>query len=205
MPTSTHSTHDTPSIDLEEINSHWPPVADFSTETPSQRDERLQHEREAKRINDEIDAQIEIEKSERRKRRPDIRIILLGACSSPTFLFIFIKISLPHRFSHSPTHSYYFLFIFRDVSPIQARPSQVNQPSCATFNSNMHLPLSMLRQQHGEPSSTSTSYVPSHSCSTSSRKVAPPAPPVPPVPSLAPARLMPLVPVAALAVAELRT
>ena len=35
-------------------------------------------EREAKRINDEIDAQIEIEKSERRKRRPDIRIILLG-------------------------------------------------------------------------------------------------------------------------------
>jgi len=56
MPTSLPRR--TPSIDLEEINSHWP--------------------REAKRINDEIDAQIEVEKSERRKRRPDIRIILLG-------------------------------------------------------------------------------------------------------------------------------
>lgn len=68
----------TPSIDLEEISSHWPPVADFSNETPAQCEERLEHEREAKRINDEIDAQIEIEKSERRRRRPDIRIILLG-------------------------------------------------------------------------------------------------------------------------------
>lgn len=79
----------TPSIDLEEISSHWPPVADFSNETPAQREERLEHEREAKRINDEIDAQIEIEKSERRRRRPDIRIILLGqsqslCISSPT-------------------------------------------------------------------------------------------------------------------------
>ena len=92
MPTSLR--HDTPSIDLEEINSHWPPIADFSNETPSQRDERLRHEREAKRINDEIDAQLEIEKSERRKRRPDIRIILLGALSLlsisfPTLLFIY--------------------------------------------------------------------------------------------------------------------
>ena len=68
----------TPSIDLEDISSQWPPIADFSSETPAQRDQRLEHEREAKRINDEIDAQIEIEKSERRKRRPDIRIILLG-------------------------------------------------------------------------------------------------------------------------------
>lgn len=80
MPTSLR--RDTPSIDLEEINSHWPPIADFSNETPSQREERLQLEREAKRINDEIDAQIEIEKSERRKRRPDIRIILLGQAES---------------------------------------------------------------------------------------------------------------------------
>ncbi|KAH9990976.1 guanine nucleotide binding protein, alpha subunit [Russula compacta] len=54
----------------------------LSTETPAQREERLVLEREAKRINDEIDAQIEIEKSERRKRRPDIRIILLGQAES---------------------------------------------------------------------------------------------------------------------------
>jgi hypothetical protein len=68
----------TPQIDLEEINSHWPPVEDFSNETPAQREGRLEREREAKRINDEIDAQLEIEKTERRKRRPDLRIILLG-------------------------------------------------------------------------------------------------------------------------------
>jgi hypothetical protein len=86
MPASLR--RDTPSIDLEEISTHWPPIADFSNETPSQRDQRLQLEREAKRINDEIDAQIEIEKSERRKRRPDIRIILLGSSLS-AFPFIY--------------------------------------------------------------------------------------------------------------------
>jgi guanine nucleotide-binding protein alpha-1 subunit len=94
MPTTLP--HNTPSIDLEEISSHWPPIADFSNETPAQRDERLAHEREAKRINDEIDAQIEIEKSERRRRRPDIRIILLGESlhtSSPTF-FSFMNVLL---------------------------------------------------------------------------------------------------------------
>jgi hypothetical protein len=74
-----HSSRGTPQINLEDINSHWPPVEDFSSETPAQREERLEQEREAKRINDEIDTQLEIEKTERRKRRPDIRIILLGA------------------------------------------------------------------------------------------------------------------------------
>lgn len=114
MPTSIR--RETPSIDLEEINSHWPPLADFSTETPSQRDERLQLERDAKRINDEIDAQIEIEKSERRKRRPDIRIILLGAfLPSP----LFIKKILPHRFLPPPL---YFLFSLC-ISPY--RPGRV--------------------------------------------------------------------------------
>ena len=179
MPTSLR--HNTPSIDLEEINSHWPPIADFSDETPSQRDQRLQLEREAKRINDEIDAQIEIEKSERRKRRPDIRIILLGAF--PPSLFIYQKISSSSLSSYLPLFS---LFLGMSLS-LQARPSQVNQLSSVTFNSNMHRPLSTPRQKHGEPLSTSTSYVPSHSCSTSSRKVAPPAPapapaqPMPPV------------------------
>jgi len=75
---STPPSHETPPIDLETINSHWPPVEDFSNESPEQREERLAREREAKRINDEIDAQIELDKSERRKRRPDLRIILLG-------------------------------------------------------------------------------------------------------------------------------
>ena len=69
---------DAPQFDLEDIDSHWPPVEDFSNETPTQREERLEREHEAKRINDEIDAQIEIEKSERRKRQPDVKVILLG-------------------------------------------------------------------------------------------------------------------------------
>jgi hypothetical protein len=111
MPTSL--LRDTPSIDLEEINSHWPPIADFSNETPSQRDQRLQLEREAKRINDEIDAQIEIEKSERRKRRPDIRIILLGP-----FFFTpphpFMKFYFLIAFSLPP--SLYFLLISASLS-----------------------------------------------------------------------------------------
>ena len=69
---------DAPQFDLEEIDTHWPPVEDFSNESPAQREERLEREREAKRINDEIDAQIEVEKSERRKRQPDVKVILLG-------------------------------------------------------------------------------------------------------------------------------
>jgi len=114
MPTSlSHNSH--PSIDLEDIDSHWPPIADLSDESPAQRNQRLQHEREAKRINDEIDAQIEIEKSERRKRRPDIRIILLGTSlclvhlpppsaiyqnftySSLPLFPLFLGMSLPYR------------------------------------------------------------------------------------------------------------
>jgi len=74
---SAHS-QETPPIDLEDLDSQWPPIEDFSNETPAQREERLAHDREAKRISDEIDAQLEAEKTERRKRRPDIRIILLG-------------------------------------------------------------------------------------------------------------------------------
>ena len=111
MPTTLP--HNTPSIDLEEISSHWPPIADFSNETPAQRDERLAHEREAKRINDEIDAQIEIEKSERRRRRPDIRIILLGESlhtSSPTFFSFMNVLLLP-----PPPYFLFFLgyFLYR--------------------------------------------------------------------------------------------
>jgi guanine nucleotide-binding protein subunit alpha len=75
---STPRPHNTPSIDLEDISSHWPPLPDFSNETPTQRKERLKRECEAERINDNIDAQIELEKSERRKRRPDFKILLLG-------------------------------------------------------------------------------------------------------------------------------
>jgi hypothetical protein len=78
----------TPPINLEDIDLQWPPLDDLSSETSSQRDERLADEREAKRINDEIDAQIEIDKAERRKRRPDIKIILLGKFVRVLFFFL---------------------------------------------------------------------------------------------------------------------
>jgi len=101
----------TPPIDLEEIDSQWPPLGDFSTETPAQREERLAHEGEAKRINDEIDAQIEIDKAERRKRRPDIKIILLG--KSPTLLtFFFFMYECPLSRCSLPFFLSFFVHVF---------------------------------------------------------------------------------------------
>jgi hypothetical protein len=44
----------------------------------------LGQEREAKRINNEMDAQIELEKSEHRRRRPDIRTILVTPGYEPS-------------------------------------------------------------------------------------------------------------------------
>ncbi|KAI0264720.1 guanine nucleotide binding protein, alpha subunit [Gloeopeniophorella convolvens] len=72
----------TPQVDLEDLDAQWPPAEDISNESPAQREERLEREREAKRINDEIDLQIELDRTERRKRRPDVKIILLGQAES---------------------------------------------------------------------------------------------------------------------------
>jgi len=62
----------------------------LSNETPAQREERPAHNRKAQRISDEINAQLEVEKTERRKCRPDIRIFLLGKFLSSLVL------SFPH-------------------------------------------------------------------------------------------------------------
>ncbi|KAI0058615.1 P-loop containing nucleoside triphosphate hydrolase protein [Artomyces pyxidatus] len=69
-------------VNLEDIDSHWPPVEKLADETEAQRAERLEREREAKRVNDEIDHAIELEKHERRKRKADVKIILLGQAES---------------------------------------------------------------------------------------------------------------------------
>jgi hypothetical protein len=90
---------ETPPINLEDLDSHWPPIEDFSNETPAQREERLAHEREAKRISDEIDAQLEAERTERRKRRPDIRIILLGKFSSSLLHSLISSFPLAQNFT----------------------------------------------------------------------------------------------------------
>ena len=147
---------DAPQFDLEQIDSHWPPVEDFSNETPVQREERLEREREAKRINDEIDAQIEIEKSERRKRQPDVRAILLGPFN--------LSVS-PNRQALTSLLPFPFFF-FVD----QAKLNQASRRSCVTFSSNTRPPRSMPSPRRGAPSSTSTSCVPSPSSSPSLRK-----------------------------------
>lgn len=70
-----------PQIDLEALDSPWPPQEDTTNETEAARAERLAKEQEAKRVNDEIDRQLEIERNERRKRKIDVKILLLGAWS----------------------------------------------------------------------------------------------------------------------------
>ena len=70
-----------PRIDLEQLhNGAWPPQSPTAKRDDSE-DHRLlvDAEREAKRINDVIDSQIEQERQERKRKRADIRILLLGA------------------------------------------------------------------------------------------------------------------------------
>ncbi|KAI0047704.1 G-alpha-domain-containing protein [Auriscalpium vulgare] len=69
-------------VDLEELDSQWPPVEPLANETEAQRADRLERERKAKAVSDEIDHAIELEKHERRKRRVDVKIILLGQAES---------------------------------------------------------------------------------------------------------------------------
>ena len=64
----------------------WPPPV---RETAAQRALRLEEEREAKRVNDEIDMALEAERLERKKRKVDVKILLLGAplsLSTPEYL-----------------------------------------------------------------------------------------------------------------------
>lgn len=70
-------------VDLEQLDSVWPPPSPTTAnETPADRERRLEAEREAKRRNDDIDAEIERDRQERKKRRIDVKIILLGTHSS---------------------------------------------------------------------------------------------------------------------------
>lgn len=51
------------------------------SETPSEREERLRTEREAKRISDEIDEELRRERVALKKRKP-VRLLLLGQSES---------------------------------------------------------------------------------------------------------------------------
>ncbi|EPQ53559.1 G-alpha-domain-containing protein [Gloeophyllum trabeum ATCC 11539] len=60
----------------------WPPPPPERDETEEQRAERLEQEREAKRVSDEIDKAIEQQREEMKKRRPQMKILLLGQAES---------------------------------------------------------------------------------------------------------------------------
>lgn len=59
----------------------WPPVAISADETAAERGIRVDAETRAKKVSEDIDRAIDLERSERRKRKPDIKILLLGECS----------------------------------------------------------------------------------------------------------------------------
>lgn len=61
----------------------WPPVTISSNETAAERSIRVEAEARAKKVSEEIDHAIDLERSERRRRKPDTKILLLGECSYP--------------------------------------------------------------------------------------------------------------------------
>ncbi|KZV76652.1 G-alpha-domain-containing protein [Peniophora sp. CONT] len=70
-------------VDLEQLDNAWPPSSPvLANETPADKERRLEAEREAKRRNDAIEAEIEQDRLERKKRRIDVKIILLGQAES---------------------------------------------------------------------------------------------------------------------------
>ena len=67
---SYRTTHDTP---------HWPPLPD--NESPQDAATRLEREKRAKAVSDEIDKQLAAEKQKRKKKKEAVRILLLGVYS----------------------------------------------------------------------------------------------------------------------------
>lgn len=51
-----------------------------ANETPQQRARRIREEEEAIRVSEEIDKELHRERAERRRHRPNIKILLLGMC-----------------------------------------------------------------------------------------------------------------------------
>lgn len=72
----------------------WPPALDEG-ETDDERDLRLGREREARRLSECIDHDIELERVELRKRRPKAKILLLGE-HAPTPVYI-VPVRTPFR------------------------------------------------------------------------------------------------------------
>ena len=56
----------------------WPPTAIAPNETAAERSIRVEAETRAKKVSEEIDRAIDLERSERRKRKVATKILLLG-------------------------------------------------------------------------------------------------------------------------------
>ena len=70
MPSRTFSLNEDP---LDAV------LAPPPNETPEERDKRIAAELEAKRVSDEIDAQLNREREREKKKAPAVRVLLLGA------------------------------------------------------------------------------------------------------------------------------
>ncbi|KAI0032591.1 G-alpha-domain-containing protein [Vararia minispora EC-137] len=69
----------TSSVDLD---NEWPLMSPIENETGAQRERRLEAEREAKCINDAIEHEIEQDRAERKRHKPEVKILLLGQAES---------------------------------------------------------------------------------------------------------------------------
>lgn len=58
----------------------WPPLSISPDETAAERSTRLEAEMQAKKISEEIDHALDLERFERRRRKPATKILLLGEC-----------------------------------------------------------------------------------------------------------------------------
>jgi hypothetical protein len=73
----------TPSVSYRTTHDalHWPPVP--NNESPQDSAYRLEREKKAKAVSDEIDKLLAVEKQKRKKsKKGAVRILLLGACRS---------------------------------------------------------------------------------------------------------------------------
>ena len=64
--------------------AHWPPPLE-ENESPTDSASRVEREKKAKAVSDEIDKMLAAEKQKRKKKKEAVRILLLGMCSSSLY------------------------------------------------------------------------------------------------------------------------
>jgi hypothetical protein len=78
-------------------------IAPPKNESPAARAARLRAEAEARRVSDEIDEQLKLDRVARRRQRPCVKVLLLGQSESGMFLASFyLGTSLASLLIHRP-------------------------------------------------------------------------------------------------------